>query len=599
MNPKIILKQVSDDALRSINVIKGREKVYLLIQIISFIAVATSVIMAFKGLQLWWLYGGIALIVYILFTCMSHRLSIRRRENERLLKTTKHEYKALDGDYTPFDAGRRYSSNTHNYSADLDIFGSASLYQRVCRCVTRIGANRLAQLLQYPPEQPQEVSHRRAAIEELSRSPHKLILFIAKPYCNIYARTLQIAPTSHPVLIFSVVLMVLCIGALICGVIFSIADLQRSGMVWGIFSILAIVQLILSTIPRAKLMRYYNDTKDLSKSLGHLNTLTGNMADNKYRSPMLKDIVAKLDSAHSSMRRLLTLAEFVEMTQSNIFMYLFVNGLGCYNLLLCHSYTQWSRENTSKLKEWFDAMAEYDALVSEALYAAMHPEHIFANMLPDNTSEIITAAGMYHPFISKDIAVGNDFTMTSHDIALITGANMSGKSTFLRSVGLNLIMARCGLPVAAQRFDFRPRPLITCMRTVDNVVEGRSYFHAELLRLKKMLTEIDEAPDTLFIVDEMLKGTNSTDKLNGSRQLLLCLSRMHATGLVATHDLELSELSLTNRNFKNYCFEISIQSDDETLPQCPYKMSPGVARNLNATLLINKIINEVETADKK
>ena len=182
----------------------------------------------------------------------------------------------------------------------------------------------------------------------------------------------------------------------------------------------------------------------------------------------------------------------------------------------------------------------------------------------------------------------NDFGIDRlHEFYIITGANMAGKSTFLRAVGVNLVLACCGAVVHASSFEFQPMAIFTSMRTVDDLAKGTSYFHAELLRLQKLVTMAEREEKTFIILDEILKGTNSRDKLNGSRRFLQKLLTLPIAGLVATHDLELGALADTQpEHYFNRCFEITHTDDDIVYD---YKLKPGISQNMNASILLEKM----------
>ena len=204
----------------------------------------------------------------------------------------------------------------------------------------------------------------------------------------------------------------------------------------------------------------------------------------------------------------------------------------------------------------------------------------------ESTEIVYEAKGLYHPFLGAK-AVRNDFSIESGQYHIVTGANMAGKSTFLRSVGINSILAHCGLPVFADQMTLSVFSLFSSMRTTDDLTRGISYFNAELLRLQQLLETCKQNRRTLIILDEILKGTNSLDKLNGSRLFLQSILSLPVAGIIATHDLELSKMEDDYPDrFSNYCFEIKL-SDEITYT---YKITKGVARNQNATHLLKKIL---------
>ena len=229
-------------------------------------------------------------------------------------------------------------------------------------------------------------------------------------------------------------------------------------------------------------------------------------------------------------------------------------------------------------------------MVSMADFRYNHPEAEEAEFVSGSPEIVFDGKNLYHPFLGAK-AVKNDFTIKDDNYYIITGANMAGKSTFLRSLGVNYILAMAGMPVFADQLKISRFRLFSSMRTTDDLTHGISYFNAELIRLEELLKFCRESAEfrTLIILDEILKGTNSLDKLNGSRKFLEAISKQPVSGIIATHDLELSKMENdASGKFHNYCFEIDLGTD----VTYTYKIQKGVARNQNATFLLNKILEK-------
>ena len=264
----------------------------------------------------------------------------------------------------------------------------------------------------------------------------------------------------------------------------------------------------------------------------------------------------------------------------------FTDAFMLSDFFLVRSFLKWKNTYVVKMEEWMDIVSELDAAVSMADFRYNHPEATDAEIV-DGSPVLFEAKNLYHPFLGAK-AVKNDFTIRDDNYYIITGANMAGKSTFLRSLGVNYILAMSGMPVFAGSLKVSRFQLFSSMRTTDDLTHGISYFNAELLRLEQLMQFCKRGElRTLIILDEILKGTNSLDKLNGSRLFLEVISRMPVTGVIATHDLELSRMAEScPGRFHNYCFEIDLGTD----VTYTYKIQPGVARNQNATFLLNKIL---------
>ena len=261
------------------------------------------------------------------------------------------------------------------------------------------------------------------------------------------------------------------------------------------------------------------------------------------------------------------------------------NALYLADYFIVRRFLLWQDRYMMHIEDWIDAVSHFDALVSMATFRYNEPDATDAELV-DADEVVYEARGLYHPFLGQK-AVRNDFSISDQQYYIITGANMAGKSTFLRSVGINYVLACCGMPVFADSLRVSLFSLFSSMRTTDDLAHGISYFNAELLRLQQLIETCKQNCHTLIILDEILKGTNSLDKLNGSRLFLQSVSTLPITGIIATHDLELSKMQQEYPDrFHNYCFEIQL-SDEITYT---YRLSEGVARNQNATYLLKNIL---------
>jgi len=275
--------------------------------------------------------------------------------------------------------------------------------------------------------------------------------------------------------------------------------------------------------------------------------------------------------------------------RNNVVIYFLFNGCFFFDLWIVLYFKKWKAKNIGNLSLWIDVIAEYDSLMTKATYEFNTPTASRA-IISDSNKFVYKALSLSHPFINVKDVVANDFEINNSSFYITTGANMAGKSTFLRSIGINYVLAMNSMPVSASYYEVSFFDLFSSMRTSDNLSNNISYFNAELLRLEELIRACKSNKYTLIILDEILKGTNSKDKLNGSRMFLKAISKLPVSGIIATHDLELSKLEdEDNSKFINYCFEIELS--DNILYS--YKISKGVARNLNASFLLNKIIKRI------
>ncbi|MBQ8865543.1 MAG: DNA mismatch repair protein MutS, partial [Bacteroidaceae bacterium] len=414
--------------------------------------------------------------------------------------------------------------------------------------------------------------------------------------------------SRFPLSPLSLVLAVTAILALLAVVV-----LAFFGVVSGTMAMMwATMQLFVG------MMLFLNSIKMISKSVNNLHKqmkryvelirLTGEMVD-KLTSKQVDKLFAANTDVHRStfithrstlafdeLRRILDALD----RRGNVLGLMFANMFLLSDYFLVRRFIKWKERYLDKVGEWIDEVSTMDALVSMATFAYNEPRSGRAEIV-ESDEMVYEAKGLYHPFIG-DKAVRNDFNIADNNYYIITGANMAGKSTFLRSIGINYILAQNGMPVFADSLRVSSYNLFTSMRTSDDLSSGISYFNAELLRLKQLIDNLKPshtssfggACSTLIILDEILKGTNSLDKLNGSRMFLEAMSAQPVSGIIATHDLELSKMADERPGrFHNYCFEIEL-SDNITYT---YKITPGVARNQNATFLLKNIIRSLGQRD--
>ena len=259
------------------------------------------------------------------------------------------------------------------------------------------------------------------------------------------------------------------------------------------------------------------------------------------------------------------------------------NGLLLWDLHQSYKIEKWIEKYNSLVESWFDVIAFFDAQISLANYAFNHPKYPFPVLNKDEN--ILDGTLLGHPLINNKTRISNNFLIRKKDFMIITGANMAGKSTFLRTVSLTIVMANVGLPVCAKKLDYSPTKLITSMRTSDSLVDESSYFHAEIMRLKFIVDQMKDE-QYFIILDEILKGTNSKDKAIGSRKFVERLVKSGSTGIIATHDLSLCDIDKEYDQIHNKYFDALIK--DEEL-YFDYQLKEGVCVNMNASFLLKKM----------
>ncbi|MDD7317243.1 MAG: DNA mismatch repair protein MutS [Prevotellaceae bacterium] len=591
-----------------IGVRKTRNRAFVAGELTAFCAaLAAFVAWASGGLHLPMLLLCLALLaIYVL---VRHFDTANMRETEHLEALRTYyvkENEALEGNFSSFDDGNRFADTSHAFSFDLDIFGRESLFQRISRCVTPGGAEHLAAGLSVLPREKTAILDRQQAITELA----EMESWRAEWNCNASAGISPILPPTHssptpthssltahrsdmlPQETFSKrsgektsFLPFLIIPAFFASVGLAVAGLIPP----SVPTLWAVVQLgVVVGITSAPLKRISADGEQLLRGLrGYIPLVR--LADNAaFNSRLLLSLQQRLKGdadaleAFNELRRILDGYD----RRGNILGMVLFNILFMSDIFLVRRYRKWHNRYAESLGQWIDTISEIDALVSFATFLYANPDTVMPE-ISEGDNVVFEARGLRHPFLGDD-AVRNDFAISDRNYYIITGANMAGKSTFLRAIGVNYILAMAGMPVFATHFTVGVFNLFTSMRTTDDLQHGISYFNAELLRLKQLLASVSENPPcTLIILDEILKGTNSLDKLNGSRMFLEAVSSMPVSGVIATHDLELSRMADVSSRFHNHCFEIEL---GESVTYS-YKITPGVAKNQNATYLLKRILN--------
>lgn len=583
---------------QSIGSLRAKSRVFVMAEVLSF-AVSIGFVVLFTVLDdASWTLGVALCVLFLYFYIRNLDTKNDRKIAEALALKLVYEKEVAyqTGDYTKFDAGERYLQPTHPFTFDLDVFGQGSLFQRINRTISSGGSDYLAESLSGKweslptTELLKHIEQRVEAIGELAKNEPFLSQFKAqgaeKPidtaavkeaFGSIHA--LQIPsyfgnPTFRTLLYANLVGFYLSIFLSIGNFVPAFLPLW-----WGIFN------FFLATFCTHKYIKLVNEaiSKLKDQVRGYVN-MASLIEKQSFTAAHLCELKANLSGAMASFGQLERILQKIDNRSNEIGIVLF-NCFGLLDITIIRHFLRWQRTYEPITDQWIGASSIFDALVSMATFRLNEDKAEEATVVGDNEVSY-KARSIYHPFLGEK-AVRNNFDIQNHEYYIITGANMAGKSTFLRTLGVNYILAMNGLPVFAEEMRVSVFRLFTNMRTTDDLTHGISYFNAELLRLKQLIASLDPNVPSLIILDEILKGTNSLDKLNGSRLFLEYISERNVTGVIATHDLELSKLEDENpQRFHNYSFEIELGTD----VTYTYKIGRGVARNQNATFLLKQIL---------
>ena len=555
------------------------------IRLLVFIATAVGVYFTISN---WQLAVGFALLGIVLFLYLLSKYTALKAEynfKKALVAINEEELKIGSGDFFYKTEGLEFHDPQHNYALDIDLFGRGSFFQFVDRTATKIGALALSNALK--ANAILNIEKRQEAIKELSTKPEwrqqfqataNLIKVETKPdqiikWLHQHQSFLPKALKRLP-LIFSIISIVL--------------------LVVGITKIISIsffgYWLLIGLAITGKYLKKINDlaanTDKIRDTFRQYAQLLNAIENETFSSELLiekqKEIQLEGKKASAILTDLSKAMDALD-NRNNLISAIFGNGYFLTDIKNSFIIEQWIETYNNKVNDWFKVVTFFDAYNSLGNYAFNHKHYIYPNILQQSKQTKVTALG--HPLLKKEKRIDNDFTIDNEQFFIVTGANMAGKSTFLRTVSLHIVMANVGLPVCAKSSEYVPVKLITSMRTSDSLTDDSSYFFSELTRLKYIVDAI--ANDNYFIIlDEILKGTNSTDKAIGSRKFVEKLVASNATGIIATHDLSLCEIEKELEEVKNYYFDAQIIDNELYFD---YTFKKGICQNMNASFLLKKM----------
>lgn len=527
----------------------------------------------------------VAIVIFLYLVSRHTDLQYKRDKLKRLIAINETEIQVLNRDYKNLPTGDEFKDDTHFYSQDIDLFGRGSFFQYLNRSILPEGGLLLASILK--ENTVDRIEAKQESMKELAQIPKWRQDFAAtaalskaevttqtalhwitsyRPFVPGVMRFLPWLYTGGSILFFGLLLM----GFLPTSVLFY----------W------LLLGLLISGAFTKKMTKLVSGTSKIQSLFERYNRLLAAIESQKFGSALLKEKQGGIQS--HGKKNSVVLREFAgllsDLDQNNNLLYLiFGNGLFLRGLYTAYKVEKWISEHKESMVVWFDCIAFFDAHNSLGNFVFNHPEYTFPILKENGICIKSKQAG--HPLLDPKKCVRNDYEIGQTDFFIITGANMAGKSTFLRTVSLQIVMANIGLPVCAASMEYSPIKLITSMRTSDSLTDDASYFFSELKRLKFIVDEIKK--DRYFVVlDEILKGTNSTDKAAGSRKFVERLVSSGAAGIIATHDLSLCEVAKKLSKVKNYYFDAEIVNDELHFD---YTFKKGICQNMNASFLLRKM----------
>ncbi len=559
--------------------------VFSTFRILVFLITCFGVYLFYRQWQIASVIGvsGIACFVFLLTKYTD--IKAKRELHKKLVTINEEELKIASGNFHDRPQGLEYQSPAHFYSLDIDLFGRGSFFQFINRTSINEGRQQLADEL--TANNTENINQRQNAIKELGSKPEWRQLYSATASLikveteakNIISWLNDYKPfIAKPMRWLPLVFSLISLGLIL------LAFLEQldayAAFFWLLFG-LAIVGLHLK-----KINVLATNTDKLKDTFKQYALLLDQIENETFTSDLLKQKQQQIQSENKKASAVF--AEFSKLldtfdNRNNFISAIFGNGFMLTDIKNSYQIEQWIIKYHNKVNDWFEVVSFFDAYNSLGNYAFNHPQYVYPNITENKNT--IHAKGLGHPLLNPNKRIDNDLNIENEQFFIVTGANMAGKSTFLRTVSLHIVMANVGLPVCASSSEYNPVKLITSMRTSDSLTDDSSYFFSELTRLKFIVDEIAKEP-YFIVLDEILKGTNSTDKAIGSRKFVEKLVASNATGIIATHDLSLCEIEKELDEVKNYYFDAEIINDELHFD---YTFKAGVCKNMNASFLLKKM----------
>jgi len=570
------------------------------VRLVSFVGAIVSAIYIGR-LTGYWVWGALAFLagmgVFIALIKRHNQITYQRNQYRFLAQINEEEILRLDNQLKGFADGQEHLPQGHFYASDLDIFGRHSIFQLLNRTTTQRGEQTLANWL-LNPARPKEIRARQEAIQELkqlldwrqefqARGKHGQAEGAALNQLFDWGSEAPKVMTKKWLVSLTYVMPVVSLAAMV---------IMGIGLTtYHILFLPMFINGIFLGMTFKDIQNIHGKTDKSSATLKSYTQLLKNIEEASFTSDKLKKIKAltatETGTASQKIARLATILANLDQRKNMLFSFV-ANFFFLWDVIWTARLEKWRQTTRREILGWLKAINQLEALNSLAGYAYANPAAVTPKILDQDY--IIEAVNLGHPLINGEERITNSVTLTGlGNTMVITGSNMSGKTTFERTVGVNVVLALTGAPVCADQFTVSPMQVFTSMRTQDSLEENISSFYAELKRLKQLIDHLESNPrlPVLYLLDEILKGTNSQDRHLGAKALVYQLHGHRSTGLVSTHDLELGILEKQTDFIQNYSFNSQIEGDKIFFD---YKLTPGICRSFNASKLMQNMGIEIE-----
>ncbi|WP_103069509.1 MutS-related protein [Aquimarina sediminis] len=584
-NPKEFYREQISIHTTSLKKIKNQLAISSTVRLTVFLLLIAGIYFGYPNTQI--IIGsiviGIAAFIYLV--TRHSNLSYVKNKLEKLIEINQLELDVFNGHIDDLSPGNEYIDPSHFYSHDIDLFGQQSFFQYANRTATLAGKNKLAEVLS--ANSINHIEKNQEAIKNTSklgvwRQEFSAIASLVNTTVSVsmIQKWLQNYTSFVPKVMRWLPIVVSGISLVMLILLFTEIITFNHFLMWFF------IGLGITGTQLKKVNKLYTDSNQAKDTFEQYYKLVDKIENTKFESVLLQEkqqlVIHEKEKASNTLKKFASILNALDQ-RNNMMFGVLANGLMLWDIMQCYRIEQWIDKNHNKVDQWFEVIAFFDAYNSLGNFAFNHPDYIYPKITTGDN--ILKAKELGHPMLNTNKRVDNDITINHEQFLIITGANMAGKSTFLRTVALQIVMSNIGLPICAKSCDYRPIKLISSMRTSDSLSDDASYFFSELTQLKKIVNAL-ENDEYFIILDEILKGTNSKDKAAGSRKFVEKLVKAGATGIIATHDLSLCEIAIELPQVENRFFDAQIVNDELYFD---YKFKDGVCQNMNASFLLKKM----------
>ena len=585
-----IYKTKKEDYLVQLNSINKKYNSISFLRLISIVLFLVSIYYFLKTNDTLYVIAAILLFAaFIVLMRVHSKLLVKRQITQALLKINEDELIYLEKKKIPFENGIEFNDFQHPYAYDLDIFGEHSLFQNMNRTATFIGKKTLAEQL-LAASSHEDIIENHTAVKELTEKLDWRQEFLA------FAKVSDDSKSNYETLLkwsvfnskpLSKFIVFISYFSPILFLLTLIAYLVTSNTIFAsVLSYLFVLNLIVLGMFMKRIQAEIANSSNIDKTIHQYSMLLRKIEEENFVSEKLISLQQKLtfkkENASVHFKQLSGLFSNMD-TIGNLITAVLFNGTFLFNLHVFKSLVKWKTDHAEALSEWMEVIGEFEMMNSIANLAYNNPSFVYPTL---NSNFEIDFDNLSHPLLNENSRVGNGVTFHPESFMILTGSNMSGKSTFLRSLGINMVLTGMGAPVCASRANVHPLPVLVSMRLSDSLSDSESYFFAEIKRLKQIMDELEHQP-AFVLLDEILRGTNSDDKRNGTIEVVKKIIAKKAIGAIATHDIE---VCLTTNDYPNTlankCFEVEI-IDNEL--HFDYRLRNGICKNRSATFLMKKM----------